>query len=340
MLSISEIKLEGYERVIKVSDSRFNAYGFVAVHNTTLGPSLGGCRIFNYTLPENAFSDCIALAKAMTYKSCLADVPHGGGKAVIAAESLAEGRKFLHEAMSYAVEYLNGTYIIAEDMGVSCDDLDPVREITRHVVRKEQGDPGPVTAEGVFISMKSAWNWLTGSDSLKGVKIIVQGLGSVGGSLVRLLYEEGADLVVNDIDQDRLADYVSNYNCKVIELDELETGNFEADIYAPCAIGGTVNTAVAENANVRAIVGSANNQLQRPSLAYRLLERGILYCPDFVVNAGGVIMVTANSEEESRRKVRKIGDTLVDILNKSKMMNEPTNKIALDEVRRRLRLVE
>lgn len=336
-LRFEEVAVPGYERVIQVTDPVNGLNAFICIHSTALGPALGGIRIFPYATTQDALKDGLRLAKGMTYKSAVVGVGFGGGKSVIIADPKTQKTPELLRAFGAAVERLAGMYICAEDVGCTTADVKIVRKETCYVVglphEKSSGDPGPFTAWGTFRSMQATAQHLFGSDSLEGKKVAVQGLGNVGRNLVDLLFWAGAELIVSDIDSQACERIVRKYGAQAVHPDEIL--KVPCDILSPCALGGIINDRTIPHFRCKAIVGSANNQLLDDSHAEALQSKGILYAPDFVANAGGLLNVSMELEEKgydpkaSRQKVQQIYDTLKSIYNIAEKNKESTHKAAL-----------
>ncbi len=320
-LVLEDILVEGYERVIKVTAPKAGLQAIICIHNTTLGPALGGTRIYPYTTFEAALEDVKRLARGMTYKSAVADCGWGGGKSVIIHDAQKGKPKELMLAFGEAVNRLNGLYICAEDVGCTTADMKIVSDVTPYVVGldhpRSSGDPGPFTAWGTFRGIQSVLKKVTGSDSIEGKKIAIQGLGCVGARLAELLFWSGARLILSDINQEKAARLAKLYGAEVIAPNEVLA--VECDVLAPCAMGGILNAASISKLRCSAVAGCANNQLLKDSDADLLRMRGILYAPDFVINAGGLINVTQELLTEgynpsvARDKTDKIYDQLMAI---------------------------
>ena len=336
-LQFEKIPVEGYEQVLKVTDKKAKLTAIISIHNTSLGPALGGTRIQAYSSFEAALEDALRLSKGMTYKSAIAEAGFGGGKSVIIADPKTEKTPELLLAFGAAVEALGGLYICAEDMGCTTDDVKIIRLATQYVVglahSKSSGDPGPFTAWGTFRGIQSAVKQLYNTDSLEGIKVAVQGLGNVGAPLVDHLFWAGAELILSDLDSVKLEKFGAKYGAKTVPIDQiLKT---ECDILAPCAAGGIINDQTIGEFKCKAIAGSANNQLLRDSHANALKDKGILYAPDFVINAGGLINVTEELEEagynaiKPREKVGNLYNTLLAIYEIAEKNNESIQSAAL-----------
>ena len=283
-------EFDGHEQVVFCHDAESGLKAIIALHNLNRGPALGGCRMWNYASEDEALTDALRLARGMTYKSALAGLPYGGGKAVIIGDSRTMKSPALFQAMGRFVETLGGRYIIAEDVGIGVADVQIMARETRHVAGTPEGgagDPSPATAYGVYMGIKAAVKHKLGSDSLSGVTVAVQGLGHVGQSLCRYLSGDGAKLTVTDINQAAVAAMAGELGARAVEPDAIY--GTAAEVYAPCALGATVNDGTIKVLRMPIIAGSANNQLAAPRHGLELLKRGILYAPDYVINAGGVI---------------------------------------------------
>ncbi len=299
-LVLEDILVEGYERVIKVSDRGAGLQAIICIHNTSLGPALGGTRIYPYTTFEAALEDVKRLSKGMTYKSVLSDCGWGGGKSVIIYDSKKEKPEKLLLAFGEAVNQLKGKYICAEDVGCSPADVSTISRATKYVVGlphpKSSGNPAPFTAWGTFRGIQAVLNKITGSDSVQGKRVAIQGLGSVGTLLADLLFWAGAKLILSDIDREKTAMLAAKYCAETCAPEKImETS---CDIFAPCAMGGILNPDSISKLKCVGVAGCANNQLLKDTDAELLRRRGILYAPDFVINAGGLINVTFELDPE------------------------------------------
>lgn len=336
-LQFERIIVKGYEKVVKVTDAKAGLTAIIAIHNTTLGPALGGIRIQPYATFDAALEDALRLAKGMTYKSAVAEVGFGGGKSVIIADPKKQKTPELLMAFGAAVEKLGGMYICAEDMGCTTEDVKIIRRVTKHVVglphEKSSGDPGPFTAWGTFRGIQSVVKRLYMSDSLEGKRVAVQGLGNVGSHLVDHLFWAGAELVLSDIDPVKLQKFAAKYGAKTVAPDQIL--KVECDVLVPCAAGGIINDQTIPEFRCKAIAGCANNQLLRDAHAQALRDRGILYAPDFVINAGGLLNVAEELEDAGynpknpRYKVHHIYDTLLAIYEIADKNKESTHVAAL-----------
>lgn len=305
----------------------------IAVHNSNLGPAVGGCRMYPYNSDEQALEDVLRLSRGMTYKSALAGLPMGGGKAVIIGDHRRQKTPALLEAMGDFIEAQGGKYVTAEDSGTTVADMKVIGRRTKHVsgVDAKQsfgGDPSPYTAMGIFHGIKAALAHKLGSDTVHGVRIAIQGAGSVGRYLAKLLIDEGAQVVVADVNQDNL-DRVVAMGAEAVSVDDIIA--FDAEVFAPCAMGAVLNDETIPSLQAKIVAGGANNQLAEMRHGDALRDRGILYAPDFVINAGGIIEIhhqRAGSADLSRDHVARIGDTLADVFNMSDDKNLSTVAVA------------
>lgn len=329
-----------HEQLVFWNEPRFGYKGIIAIHDTTLGPALGGTRFWNYATEDEAVEDALRLARGMTFKSALAGLNLGGGKSVIVGDPNTRDREMIFRAHGRAVESLGGRYITAEDVGTSPADMDFVHMETEHVVglMGKSGDPSPVTAFGVYQAMKAAALHKYGDDSLKGKHVTVQGCGHVGYFLCEDLAKEGARLTVSDIDADKVSTVVQEFGATAVAPDEIYA--VDADIFAPCALGSILNDDTLPVLKVDIVVGGANNQLAEPRHAKEVEDQGILYGPDYLVNAGGLINVYAEIEgwpaERSLRKAGEIYNTLLRILELAEAEKittaEASDKVALQRM--------
>lgn len=294
---------------VRLYDLEAGLDGFIAIHSTTLGPGAGGCRLWSYPDMRHALGDAMRLAEGMSYKNALAGLPLGGAKAVLRRPEGEFDRVALFRAFGRAVENLGGLYVTAEDVGTSVADMQEVASVSRHVAGlpsaegRAGGDPSPWTAKGVFESMRVAAEFALGRD-LKGLTVAVQGTGNVGADLCRRLADAGAHLVIADPDPARRDRLGAILGARVVDVDAI--AGVDADIFAPCALGGALNPETVGQLKAKLVCGAANNQLASPDIAALLLERGIAYAPDYVVNAGGIINVSAEylGEDEADVELR------------------------------------
>lgn len=296
-----------HEQMVFCTDKSSGLKAIIAIHNTTLGPALGGTRFWNYTNEDEAIVDVLRLSRGMTYKAAISGLNLGGGKAVIFGDSKAlTNREPLFRRYGRFVESLNGKYITAEDVGTSTGDMEFIGMETNHVAGKAEemgggGDPSPVTAYGVFLGLKAAVKFSTGSDDLKGKKVLVQGVGNVGHHLVERLLKEEAVVMISDISEDRIQKITSKHKVEVISKDAIY--DTAMDIYAPCALGATINDDTIQKLKCSIVAGAANNQLKDEKKHGReLIDRGILYAPDYLINAGGLINCYSELEGYNRER--------------------------------------
>jgi leucine dehydrogenase len=335
-LVLEEIIAPGYEKIIKVTDERSGLKGIICIHNTTLGPALGGTRIYPYPTFEAALTDVKRLAKGMTYKAALSDSATGGGKSVIIADPKRKSKEML-VSFAEAINRLEGLYTGAEDVGCSLEDVTLISQITPYVVGvhndKSSGNPAPFTAWGTFRGIQSVCKKLFGTDAIEGKTVAIQGLGSVGSILAELLFWHGAKLVVSDIDWEKTLRFAKKFDAKACPIEDIL--QVECDILAPCALGGIINPQTIPSLKCRAIAGCANNQLLSDQDADDLLRRGILYAPDFVINAGGLINVIQELEPQgynpavARQKVNQLYDQLLQIYTIAEQNQISTNQAAI-----------
>jgi leucine dehydrogenase len=318
MDSLDLFKQFNHEQLLFSQDPACGYFGIIAVHDTTLGPALGGTRLWNYATPEAAVVDALRLARGMTYKSAVAGLGLGGGKSVIIGDNRTPNREMIFRAHGRFVESLGGRYVTAEDVGTSTADMDFVHMETEYVagLANKSGDPSPVTARGVFRSIEASAKQKWGSSALAGKTVTVQGLGNVGTYLCRELHAVGAKLVVTDIRADRVKKVVEEFGATAVEGDAIYSA--KADIFAPCALGAIINDDTIPKLKVEIVCGGANNQLLEAEKHGAALEkRGIMYTPDFVANAGGVINVYGEvagwTRERALRKADEIFDTVLGV---------------------------
>ena len=330
---IKEIQDRGHEQVAIFHDPKSGLKGIVAIHNTVLGPALGGCRMWNYANESEALVDVLRLSKGMTYKAAIAGLNLGGGKAVLIGNSKVEKTESLFRSFGRFVEGLGGRYITAEDVGTSIRDMEYVRMETDYVTGISQalggsGDPSPVTAYGVFIGMKACISQKMGKNNFEGLKIAIQGLGHVGMHLCKYLYDAGAKLYVTDIDPMIMGEAIEQFSASPVDPNEIL--NMDVDIYAPCALGATIDKKTINQLKCKIIAGAANNQLAENKLGIELKKKNILYAPDYAINAGGLINVSNELEGYNRDRAfsqaEGIYDTLMEIFYRSEKEDISTNK--------------
>lgn len=324
-----------HEQLVFWNEPMFGYKGIIAIHDTTMGPALGGTRFWNYATEADAVVDALRLARGMTYKAAITGLNLGGGKSVIIGDNKTKDREMIFRAHGRAVDSLKGRYITAEDVGTSPEDMEFVAMETEHVVGMlgGSGDPSPVTAFGVYRGIKACSAFRYGSDSLEGKHVAVQGLGHVGYYLCEDLANEGAKLTVTDIDKDRVARVVEEFGATAVDPDAIY--DVDAAIFAPCALGAVINDDTLGRFKFEIVAGAANNVLARSHHGDALDKKGILYAPDYVINAGGLINVYGElndwSSDRSKRKAGDIYNTLVRIFERAKADGVPTN-VAADRV--------
>ncbi len=337
-------EFDNHESLHYFQDESSGLKAIIAVHSTALGPAAGGCRRWTYASDADALTDALRLSGGMTYKNAVAGLNFGGGKAVILASKHAPKSPLLFAAFGRAVDTLGGRYITAEDVGCTVDDMRHVREQTEFVSGLPQngmsagGDPSPWTALGCFQGIQAAVKSRLDSDSLKDIRVAVQGVGHVGLHLCRLLHEAGAILTVADVNEDNLA--LVRAEMRVTEVALSELIYTDVDVLAPCALGNVLTSTTIPKIRAKVIAGAANNQLATAKDGERLAARDILYAPDYVINAGGIISVAgeyygSSSEDEVRADVCRIRERLQTIFDESRSSGRPTNDLA-DELARNL----
>ena len=343
MDTFDEMNRWGHEQVVFCHEPSCGYFGIIAIHDTTLGPALGGTRVWPYASTAEALEDVLRLSRGMTYKSAVAGLNLGGGKAVIVADPKRTDRESLFRAHGRFVETLGGRYITAEDVGTSPQDMEFIKRETKHVagLLNLSGDPSPVTGYGVYVGVKAAAKAKWGKDSLKGRTVAVQGAGKVASYLMSHLHEEGAKLIVTDIDKDKVNRAVDAYGARAVAPDEIFDA--EADIFAPCALGGIINDDTLPRLKVGVIAGGANNQLAENRHGRELEERGMIYAPDYVINGGGVINVYGELQgwtmERGKRKAQEIYDTLLRVFSIAERDGVPSFEAADRLAEERIRSV-
>jgi len=330
---LAEMATMGHEQLLFCNDEETGLKAIIAIHSTVLGPSLGGTRMWKYANEMEALNDVLRLSRGMTYKNSISNLNLGGGKAVIIGDSHTMKSEAFFRRFGKFVESLSGKYITAEDVGISPEDMGWVSKETKHVVGLpgKSGDPSPVTALGVYMGMKACAKIQFGSDSLEGKKIAVQGVGHVGEYLVKHLTNEGAEVFISDIYQQTLDRVSSAYNATVVAPQDIY--DIDMDIYAPCALGATINDDTLAKLSCSIIAGAANNQLKNESIhGAAVMNKGIIYAPDYAINAGGVINcfseVHGLSSEWAHTKAEEIYQTIFNIISRSQKEKLPTYQIA------------
>lgn len=334
---------DGHEAVHFVTDAKTGLKAIIAVHSTTLGPGAGGVRFWNYSRSSDALADALRLSRGMSFKNAMAGLPLGGGKAVILADEARTKTPEMLAAYGRAVESLGGSYVTAEDVGMSVADMVAISGHTKHIAGlpveagEVGGDPGPHTSYGVFLGVKAAVKHKLGRDSLNGLHVAIQGAGSVGGGLARLAAEEGARITVADVDQARAQALADEVGGQMVDKDQILS--IEADVLSPCALGAILDERTIAALNVPIVAGAANNQLALPADGDRIHARGILYAPDYVINAGGIINVSSEflgdaDQAGVKRRIEGIPQRLEEIWQESERTGRNPAAVADDMARR------
>lgn len=337
-----QIHADDFEQIIYCNDNNVGLRAIIAIHSTALGPAVGGCRMWNYANENEAIYDVLRLSKGMTYKAAISGLNWGGGKSIIWGDPKSDQmggktREMLERFGDY-VERLGGNYITAKDVGIGSDDLRTIKNKTRHILgidgeANSSGDPSPATAWGVYHGMQSAAQFAFGTKSLKGLKIAMQGLGSVAYYMLEHLHAEGAQIIGCDIDQAVIERAVKKYNIEIVSPESIY--DVPCDIFSPCALGATVNAQTLPRIKAKVIAGAANNQLATPAQGEELMKRGMTYAPDYAINAGGLINIyneSAVSGGYSKTRafdhVSKIAGTITEILARAKAEKLPSHIVA------------
>ena len=333
-----------HEQIVFCNDKDTGLKAIIGIHNSVMGPALGGTRMFNYANEWDALNDVLRLSRGMTYKSAITGLNIGGGKAVIIGDAKTQKTPELMRRFGEFVHSLSGRYITAEDIGMETKDMDIVRDVTPYVTgisesRGGSGNPSPVTAFGVFMGMKAAAKKQFGTDNLAGKKVLVQGIGHVGETLVDYLTKENAIVTITDINEDRLQEVAKKYNSTIFSGLDLYAA--DVDIYAPCAMGATLNDFSIKQLKARVIAGAANNQLANEIIHGQMLrDKGIVYAPDFLVNAGGIINVYAElayyDRAEIMRRTENIYNTTLEIFDFADANNMTSHQAAMSIAQNRI----
>jgi leucine dehydrogenase len=333
----------GYGEIHLKRDQASGLEAIIAVHDTRLGPALGGCRFIHYASEEEAVIDALRLARGMTYKAALAGLDHGGGKSVIVKPYRRFDRTALFRAFGRFVEDLRGHYITAEDSGTSIEDMDVIRSVTKHVTGVDpshggSGDPSPFTALGVRRGIEACVHFALGRNTLDGIHVAVQGVGHVGYHLCRELHTQGAKLTVADVDPLKAERAQREFGASIARLEDIF--DVECDVFSPCALGSALNPDTVPRLHCRIVAGAANNQLAEPGMGEALMQRGIVYAPDYAINAGGLVNVAQEyvgyDAEKARTRTMKIYDTILEIAERARKAMTPTDEIANKMVEERL----
>ncbi len=334
MAVFNQVEFDNHEQVVFCSDEASGLKAIIAVHNTKLGPAVGGCRLWNYASDEDAVYDVLRLSKGMTYKNAVARLPFGGGKSVIIGDAKTIKSEALFRAFGKHLDRLGGSYYSAEDVNITTGDVMVMHKETNYVMNIEgkSGNPSPFTALGTFLGIKAAYQHKYGHQDLAGIKVAVQGLGAVAYTLCKHLHEAGAELFVTDINEESVQRVVNDFNATAVGIDEIY--DLDVDVYAPCALGATVNDDTIPRIKATIIAGCANNQLAESRHGEIIREKGILYAPDYVINAGGIINVYYETKPEgydeaaATKHVEGIYDTLTEIFKRSEDEKVSTHIIA------------
>ncbi|WP_299163038.1 Glu/Leu/Phe/Val dehydrogenase [uncultured Tenacibaculum sp.] len=339
-----QLSFDNHEQIVFCNDEDTGLKAIIGIHNTTLGPALGGTRMWQYKSEWEAVNDVLRLSRGMTYKSAITGLNLGGGKAVIIGDAKTQKNDALMRKFGEYVNSLSGKYITAEDVGMETRDMDIIREVTPHVTGVSEaiggsGNPSPVTAYGVYMGMKAAAKYRFGSEKLEGKKVLVQGVGHVGETLVKHITDEGAQVILNDINEARLEELSKKYGANVVLGNDIY--GLDVDIYAPCALGATVNDNSISQLKAKVIAGAANNQLANELKHGKLLkEKGIAYAPDFLINAGGIINVYAEvvgyDKAESLKRTENIYNTTLEIFNLAEKENITSHQAAFNIAQSRI----
>ena len=332
------IQSEGFEQIVFCNDSSVGLKAIIALHSTVLGAATGGCRMWDYSQEADALNDVLRLSKGMTYKASVAGLDWGGGKAVIIGNAKTKKTPAMMERFGEFVERLGGNYITAKDVGISADDLRTIKKKTRHVLGidgepNSSGDPSPATAWGVYHGMLACAKFAYKTSSLKGLKVAIQGLGSVSYALLEHLTAEGAEVIGCDIDATVIDRALKKYNIEIVKPESIYDVN--CDIFAPSALGATINRETLKRIKAKVIAGAANNQLATPEDGYEVLRREMVYAPDYVINGGGLINIYYEdpirggySRAKAFEHVARIQNTVWNILERAHAENVPTHIIA------------
>jgi leucine dehydrogenase len=343
MTVFSNPGFDNHERVLFCGDEATGLFAIIAIHSTALGPAAGGTRLWTYASDDDALYDVLRLSQGMSYKNAMAGLKFGGGKAVIMKTPGFEGSDALFERFGEFVETLGGDYVTAEDVGMSVEIMEIIARRTRYVSGlplrsgKAGGDPSPKTAYGVYCGIRAAAKARLGRDDLEGIRVAVQGVGSVGYHLCKLLHEAGATLVVSDLDTARVGSVCREFAAERARVGEILSA--DVDVLAPCALGAVLNEDSIPGIRARIIAGGANNQLRKPEDGQRLADAGILFAPDYVINAGGIINVACEyfgdvDDDGVMDLVARIGPRLTGIFDEAARSGEPTNVIADRQARK------
>lgn len=345
MSVFSAESFDNHEQVLFCSDKETGLKAIIAVHSTAIGPGVGGCRMWQYASEEDAINDVLRLSRGMSYKNALAKLGLGGAKAIIIGDAKSQKSPELMQAFGRHVDSLSGRYITAEDVGMSVKDMEHVATQTRWVAglvhgNAASGDPSPFTAHGVFCGIRASLKHLHGSNDLNGIRVSVQGLGHVGYNLCRELHEAGAELIVTDIHAEHLEPVVKEFGATAVAVDAI-IGQ-DVDVFAPCALGAVINDETILQLKAKIVAGAANNQLAEARHGEALRERGVLYAPDYLINAGGIMNVANEIKgvpvtvEAGMAAVEVVYSALLEIYATAEQEGRPTSEIADEMARARI----
>ena len=339
MSVFSHPEYDQHEQVSFHHDAATGLKAIIAVHSTRLGCGLGGCRMFPYASDADALNDVLRLSRGMTYKAALAGLPQGGGKSVILGDSRKDKTPELMLAMGRFVDQFGGKYVVAEDSGTSVADIRTMAEVTRHIggladaeslAQGRTGDPSPATAYGTFVGLKAAVKHRLQRDDLKGLKVAIQGVGNVGYRLAKYLHEAGAQLWVTDIHHPSVEKAVNDFGATAVSMEQIFA--LEVDVFAPCALGAIINDLTVLLIKAPVIAGAANNQLAAAHHGEALMQRGVLYAPDYAINAGGIIEIYHEThgynETIATAHLDRIGTVLTQIFERANAEKKPTQQVA------------
>jgi leucine dehydrogenase len=331
------LTVRDFEQVTFCNDPKTGLQAIIAIHSTALGPAVGGCRMWDYASSEEALTDALRLSKGMTYKAAISGLQWGGGKSVLVGPASAKTPELLAKFGEF-VDRLGGVYVTAKDVGISSADLKQIKTKTVHVLgidgeKNSSGDPSPGTAWGVYHGMKATAKHAFGTDSLKGLTVAVQGLGAVSFGMLEYLSKEGAKVIGTDIDPAKVEKAKAQYGITSVGVDEIY--DVGCDIFSPCALGASVNAVTLPRLKAKAIAGAANNQLATDEIGLEVLKRGIIYAPDYAINAGGLMNIYNESvvdggynHDRAFSHIMRIGQTIDQILTRAKAENLPSSDIA------------
>ena len=339
-----QVSFNDHEQIVFCNDKDTGLKAIIGIHNTVLGPALGGTRMWKYDNEWEALNDVLRLSRGMTYKSAISGLNLGGGKAVIIADAKVDKTPEMIIKFGEYIHSLSGKYITAEDVGTTTADMDLIRDVTPYVTgisesKGGSGNPSPVTAYGVYMGMKAAAKYQFGSEKLDGKKVLVQGIGHVGETLVDYLTKEGALVQITDINENRLLEMQTKYGTSIFRGADLYAA--DVDIYAPCALGATINDETIHRIKARVIAGAANNQLANEVIHGQILkDKGIAYAPDFLINAGGIINVYGEivgyGKEEAMKRTENIFNTTLEIFSFAEAQGITTHQAALSIAEKRI----